>query len=67
MGNLTPYSASCPLKCHSHINKPEDESIVKVYATFKLFHDGGRYHIENSPLICRAYQWTGFYMIRPPS
>ena len=23
----------------------------------------GRYHIETSPLICRANQWTGFYMI----
>ena len=22
------------------------------------------YHIETSPLICRANQWTGFYMIR---
>ena len=29
----------------------------------ELFHDGGRYHIETSPLICRANQWTGFYMI----
>ena len=28
-----------------------------------LFHDGGRYHIETSPLICRANQWTVFYMI----
>ena len=26
-------------------------------------HDGGRYHIETSPLICSANQWTGFYMI----
>ena len=35
-------------------------------------HDGDRYHIETSPLICgaetsplicRANQWTGFYMI----
>ena len=26
-------------------------------------HDGGRYHIEGSPLICGANQWTGFYMI----
>ena len=23
----------------------------------------GCYHIENSPLICSANQWTGFYMI----
>ena len=27
------------------------------------FHDGGRYYIETSPLICIANQWTGFYMI----
>ena len=27
------------------------------------FHDGGRYHIETSPLICAADQWTGFYML----
>ena len=28
-----------------------------------LFHDGGRYNIETSPLICSANQWTNFYMI----
>ena len=28
-----------------------------------LFHDRGRYHIETSPLICSANQWTGFCMI----
>ena len=37
-------------------------------------HDGDRYHIETSPLICgaetsplicQANQWTGFYMITP--
>ena len=27
-----------------------------------LFHDGGLYHIETSPLICHLNQWTGFYM-----
>ena len=27
------------------------------------FHDEGRYHIETSPSICGANQWTGFYMI----
>ena len=26
-------------------------------------NDEGRYHIETSPLICRANQWTCFYMI----
>ena len=25
--------------------------------------DGDHYHIETSPLICGANQWTGFYMI----
>ena len=25
--------------------------------------DGGLYHIKTSPLICRANQWTGLYMI----
>ena len=28
-----------------------------------LFKDGGHYHIENSPLICSANQWTSFYII----
>ena len=28
-----------------------------------LFHHGGRYHIETSPLTCGANQWTGLYMI----
>ena len=26
------------------------------------FHDGGRHHIETSPLICSTNQWTGFYI-----
>ena len=30
---------------------------------FFFFHDGGRYQIETSPLICRANQWTGFYIV----
>ena len=30
---------------------------------FWLFHDGGRYHKETSPLIYSENQWTGFYMI----
>ena len=27
------------------------------------FLDGGRSHIDTSPLICSTNQWTGFYMI----
>ena len=30
----------------------------------ELFHDEGPYHIETSPLIYSANQWTGFYDIR---
>ena len=30
---------------------------------FKFFHDGNRYHIETSPLICSTNQRTGFHMI----
>ena len=26
-------------------------------------HDRGLYHVGTSPLICRADQWTGFYII----
>ena len=28
---------------------------------FRLFYDGGSYHIETRPLICSANKWTGFY------
>ena len=28
-----------------------------------LFYDRVSYHLETSPLICTANQWTGFYMI----
>ena len=38
-------------------------AILKILYSSWLFHDGGRYHIETSPLICRTNQWTGFYMI----
>ena len=27
-----------------------------------LFHGGGPYHVEISPLVCRVNQRTGFYM-----
>ena len=36
---------------------------LRIVLSNWLFHDGGRYHIETSPLICRANQRTGFYMI----
>ena len=43
------------------------EHSVKVWREseeqFYPFQDGGRYHIETSPFIFSANQWTGFYMI----
>ena len=35
---------------------------VKIEQKY-ILHDGGPYHIETSPLLCRANQWTGFSMI----
>ena len=49
----------------SWINEKSSESKTKCYCRivlFQPFQDGGRYHIETSPLIHRANQWTGFYM-----
>ena len=37
--------------------------IYSLPTRFQLFHDGSPYHIETSPLICCANQWTGFCMI----
>ena len=33
---------------------------VDYYPQHLLFNC---YHVETGPLICRAHQWTGFYMI----
>ena len=30
------------------------------FQKYELFHDGGHYFIETSPLICTTSQWTGF-------
>ena len=40
-----------------------NERVKSVSFIIYLFHNGGRYHIQTSPLICGANQWTGFYMI----
>ena len=45
-------------KFGSHLTKQQTEKIITL-----TLYDGGRYHTEISPLICRANQWTGFYMI----
>ena len=38
-------------------------TLLHFEASFQLFHDRDPYGIETSPLICRANQWNGFYMI----
>ena len=45
-----------------YVNKTFKNKIISSLHTW-FFHDGCRYHIETSPLICCASQWTGFYMI----
>ena len=40
--------------------------IVDKVVSFKEVKDGGRFHIETSPFICSANQWTGFHMITVP-
>ena len=47
---------------YSFVNENEFD-IRKISNPRQSFQDGGRYHIETSPLICRANQWTGFYII----
>ena len=34
------------------------------YMAALTLYGGGLYHIETSPLICCANQWTNFYMIK---
>ena len=42
----------------------EQETATSVLTRRRpLSYDGGRFHIETSPFICAANQWTGFYMI----
>ena len=39
--------------------------MVRIFPAFSRIRAeyGGCYHIETSPLICSANQWTGFYVI----
>ena len=36
------------------------DKIAQITVQYCLINDGGPYHIETSPLICRANQWTDF-------
>ena len=35
----------------------------KEILVLNVKHDGGHYHVETTPLICRINKRTGFYMI----
>ena len=50
-------------KAGSEIELQNSRTEIIVIKDLTL-HDGGRYHIETSPLIYSANQWTGFYMIK---
>ena len=52
------WIASCILKSILH-NILKGSVNVYIYS----FHVGGPYHIETSPVICRANKWTSFYLI----
>ena len=43
--------------------KRETSAYMQLDITHELFHEGSPSHIETSPLIFGANQWTGFYMI----
>ena len=36
---------------------------LKISEATLTFQEGGHYHIEISPSVCRANPWTDFYMI----
>ena len=68
-GNIELYSAVLFVYCRilesieikGRINTKRIKKTESKY--FELFHDKGPYHIETSPWICSASQWTGFYMV----
>ena len=37
--------------------------VLRKKFTVINFHDVDPYHIETTPMICRANQWAGFYLI----
>ena len=64
---LTPYSF--PFSEISSSNKGKGCSNCAFGHSFYSLNSfmRGPYHIETSPLICRANHWTGFYMIETSS
>ena len=43
--------------------KVKTHGFLECGQSFELCYDGGSYHIETSPLVCSANQWTCFYII----
>ena len=66
MGRIITFSnKSSKLKCEvKNHAKPLILCLRDMANMAKIFHERGPYHVEASPLICRASQWTDFYMIR---
>ena len=58
-GNYTKIRIKVSFKLKTGIS----HFIVLLIFSVYLFQDVGLYHIETSPLICSANQWTGFYII----
>ena len=52
-------------KCHRtlEIIEIDGNTGTKWFENFNFLTKGRSYHVGTSPLICRANQWTGFYMI----
>ena len=44
--------------------EPWKRNHTKELKPIQFFHDAGSYHIDTSPLIWFADQWTGFYYDR---
>ena len=42
----------------------QKEVIVALFVKRKIFHNGGPYSIDTSPLISRANQWLCFFKIK---
>ena len=73
MENVLIFYSSCltPLPIKTFVKSSQKSTTVylnfieRAKSDFRkyLSHDVDPYHIETSPLICRANQWTGFYMI----
>ena len=61
------FRSFAKLKCSmiwEEVSRHSDKLWTINMTHFPLtLHDGVRYHIETSPLICRTNQWTGFYML----